>query len=92
MKDDVVKLNTPTTVVDDVDVKDFEAKWGEIVKIIRGVPSYEECYNAMRKAGCKLTVEDIGKNRKLFDDCVKYSPYMRRRLTMLRLKDMYTVK
>lgn len=92
MEEDVRKLNFPTNVVDDVDPADFEAKWGEIVKIIKSVPSYEECYEAMKKAGCKLTVEDIGKDRNLFEDCVKYSPYMRRRLTLLRLQNMFKVK
>ena len=91
MSEDVKKLNFPTNVVDDVDIHDFEAKWGKIVKIIRSVPSYEECYEAMKKAGCRLTVEDIGKDRKLFDDCIKYSPYMRRRLTLLRLQSMFKV-
>ena len=43
---------------------------------------------AMEKAGCKITVSDIGKSENLFSDCVKYSPYMRKRLTLLRLKDM----
>ena len=55
---------------------------------IRSVPSYEECYAAMKKAGCKLTVADINKDGKLFSDCVKYSPFMRRRLTLLRLRGM----
>ena len=88
MKDDVVKLNTPDTITDLVDPKDLQEKWGEIRKIIKSVPSYEECKAAMIKAGCKITVEDIGKPQQLFDDCVKYSPYMRRRLTLLRMKDM----
>lgn len=88
MKDDVVKLNTPDTITDLVDPKDLEEKWGEIRKIIKSVPSYEECKAAMEKAGCKITVKDIEKPQELFDSCVKYSPYMRRRLTLLRMQDM----
>ena len=42
----------------------------------------------MKKAGCKITVADIEKDQEYFDLCVKYSPYMRKRLTLLRLKDM----
>ena len=42
----------------------------------------------MTKAGCKLTHNDIGKNRKLIDNCIKYSPFMRKRLTLLRLLGM----
>lgn len=88
MEDDVRKLNTPDTITDSVCPEKLKNSWGEIVKIIRSVPSYDEIYSAMKRAGCKLTVQDIGKDRKLFDDCIKYSPYMRRRLTLLRLKDM----
>lgn len=88
MQDDVKVLNFPTTVTDEVDPGDLEAKWPQIREIIGSVPSYEVCRDAMIRAGCKITVADIGKPQKLFDDCVKYSPYMRRRLTLLRLRDM----
>lgn len=88
MADDVKKLNFPENIIDSVDKDVLREKWGEIVKIIHSVPSYEQCLEAMRKAGCKITVADIGKEQKLFDDCVKYSPYMRKRLTLLRMRDM----
>ncbi len=91
MQEDVRALNEPTTITDEVDPAELEAQWPKIRQIIRSVPSYETCREAMKKAGCKLTVADIGKDQKLFDDCVKYSPYMRRRLTLLRLKDMIEV-
>ena len=42
----------------------------------------------MEKAGCKITVADIGKPQALFDGCMRYSPFMRKRLTLLR---MYTM-
>ena len=63
-------------------------KWQEIREIIHSIPSYNEVYYAMKMAGCKLTVEDIGKSQELVDSCIKYSPYMRYRLTLLRLRDM----
>lgn len=88
MADDVKKLNFPDNVIDGVDKDVLRDNWGKIAEIIRSVPDYETCRNAMIKAGCKITVDDIGKEHKLFDDCVKYSPYMRKRLTLLRLKDM----
>ena len=88
MADEVRKLNAPDNVIDDVDKDDLKNKWNEIRKIIHSIPTYEECKLAMEKAGCKITVADIGKSQKLFDDCVKYSPYMRKRLTLLRLRDM----
>ncbi len=88
MAEDVKKLNSPTTVTCDVSLDALKQKWGEIRNVIKSVPSYETCYNAMKTAGCKLTIKDIRKSNKLFNDCVKYSPYMRRRITLLRLKDM----
>lgn len=88
MADDVKKLNTPDNIIDGVDKDVLKNKWQEIVNIIHSIPGYEECKTAMEKAGCKITVDDIGKSRTLFDNCVKYSPYMRKRLTLLRMKDM----
>lgn len=91
MADEVRKLNFPENVIDAVDKDELKNKWSEIRSIIHSVPGYRECEAAMKKAGCKITVDDIGKNRKLFDDCVKYSPYMRKRLTLLRLCNMIKI-
>lgn len=88
MADEVKKLNQPKTVTDEVDPKKLEEQWPEIRKIIINIPDYEQVYSAMKKAGCKLTYEDIGKPHRLVEDCIMYSPYMRYRLTLLRLKDM----
>ena len=88
LSDDIKKFNFPENIVDDVDPADLEGKWQQIRDAIRSVPSYEECLAAMKTAGCKLTPTDIGKDEAFFAQCVKYSPYMRKRLTLLRLKDM----
>lgn len=92
MEDDARRANEPDNIIDKVDPKELKARWSEIRDIIHSVPSYEECYEAMKKAGCKLTVADIGKNEELFRQCTKYSPYMRRRLTILRMQDMIKTK
>lgn len=92
MEDDARRANEPDNIIDKVKPEELKARWNEICEIIHSVPSYEECYEAMKKAGCKLTVADIGKDEKLFADCVKYSPFMRRRLTILRMQDMIKVK
>lgn len=88
MASDVKKLNEPENCIDPVTPEILKENWGAIRKIIKSVPGYDEVKEAMEKAGCKITVSDIGKSEKLFSDCVKYSPYMRKRLTLLRLKDM----
>ena len=88
MAEDVRKLNTPTTVTDAVDPRDLESKWGKIREIINKLPDYDRVYDAMKRAGCKTTLEEIEKSNEFYNKCVKYSPYMRRRITLLRLKDM----
>ncbi len=88
LADDVKKLNFPENIVDSVNPDSLSEKWQEIRNIIHSVPPYDEVRNAMFKAGCKITVADIEKSQEYFDLCVKYSPYMRKRLTLLRLKDM----
>ena len=88
MSDEVKALNFPENIIDMVSPEGLEKAWPQIVEAIKSVPSYEECKAAMEKAGCKITVSDIGKSKKLFDSCVKYSPFMRRRMTLLRLCTM----
>ena len=92
MADDVRKLNTPDTVTDCVSPTLLKKEWESIIKIIHSVPSYNECKDAMVKAGCKISIADIGKDEKFFRTCTKYSPYMRRRLTLLRMRDMIDLK
>jgi len=88
MADEVKRLNTSPTVIEGVDKETLKVCWPQIRAIIKSVPSYDECLAAMKQAGCKVTVADIGKDPALFDACLHYSPYMRNRLTLLRLKDM----
>lgn len=88
LKDEVIALNTPDTITDSINPKDLEDKWQEIVKIVNSVPSYEQIYNAMVKAGCATTCEEIAVSEQLKVQGLKYHPYMRRRLSLRRLMNM----
>ncbi len=88
MAQDVRKLNEPENIIDLVDPETLKANWGRIVEIIRSVPSYADCRAAMEKAGCKITVADIGKDEAFFRECMYYSPFMRKRMTLLRMRYM----
>ena len=90
MANDVKKLNNPT-ITEQVDINKLKENWPKIIEIIKSVPSYEVCKDAMIKAGCKVTIDDIEKTQEFYDDCEKYSPFMRYRLTLLRLKDMIEI-
>lgn len=88
LKDEIVKMNHPDNIIDLVDPRKLQKLWPKIIEIIQSVPTYDECISAMKKAGCKTTIEEIGKDRNFFYDCLFYSPFMRRRLTLLRLCGM----
>lgn len=90
LSDDVKRLNFPDNIIDGVSPQKLKENFPKIREIIKSVPSYEECKDAMQRAGCKITVSDIGKDEKLFKDCTKYSPYMRKRLTLLRMSTMFS--
>ena len=85
---DVRKLNTPDTITDPIDPADIEKNWDKIVEIIRSVPTYDECLAAMKQAGCKTTIEEIGKSRAFVAKSFLYHPYMRRRLSLRRVANM----
>lgn len=88
LAEDVRKLNTPDTITDPIDPEVLARLWPEIVKIVRSVPSYEECLAAMKQAGCKTTIEEIGKSRAFVAESFLYHPYMRRRLSLRRVANL----
>ena len=85
---DVRKLNTPDTITDGIDPRVIEEKWAEIRAIVRSVPDYDACYRAMKAAGCKTTIAEIGKDPAFVAESLLYHPYMRRRLSLRRLARM----
>ena len=82
------RLNTPDTITDAIEPHAIEENWGKIVEIIRSVPTAAECRAAMRKAGCKLTPDEIGKSPDFIAESFRYHPYMRRRLSLKRVSHM----
>ena len=85
---DVRKLNTPDTITDPIEPEEIDRNWPKIVEIIRSVPSYEECLAAMKQAGCKTTIEQIGKDPAFVEQSFRYHPYMRRRLSLRRTANL----
>lgn len=90
--DGVKMLNSPNTIVDEINPKIIEEKWGEIRKIIsEEIPSLEELKKLFVKAGAAMTPEEIAVDRELFDDGIKYHVFMRRRVTIMRLLPMLDI-
>lgn len=88
LKNEVIKLNTPDTITDDVNPKEIEKNWSKIREIIALVPTYEQILDAMKRAGCATTCTEIGVSKELCEEGLKYHPYMRRRMSLRRLSNM----
>ena len=82
---DVRRLNTPDTIVDAIDPAALERAWPDIRAIVRSVPSADEVEAAMRVAGCPCTIAEIGKTQDFVEKAMRLHPYMRRRLSLMRL-------
>ena len=85
LKDEVIKLNTPDTITDNLDLKLIEDNWQKIRQIIASVPTYEQMLDLMKRAGAVTTCDEIGVSEQLKEEGLKYHPYMRRRLSLKRI-------
>jgi len=88
LSESVRKLNEPDTILSSVDPEKLKQSWPQIRQYIDELPSYESCLEAMKKAGCITDFKMAGKDSAFFRKCLHFSPYMRRRITLLRLLDM----
>lgn len=86
--DNVKKQNEPC-ITDLVSPEALERNWDKIRKIILDeLPSDEEMLKLMKTAGAVTEPEDINIAPDFLMDGIRYSPYMRYRLTLLRLLPM----
>jgi len=83
----VMELNSPT-ITDGIDPRDIERNWGKIREIIYSVPSSSRIEAALKKAGCPIDIDGIGITPELREAGLKYHPFMRKRLSLMRLKGM----
>ena len=75
----------------DVDVDAIAQHYDEIKKIIAKIPQPQEIREMLGKVGAPQTLSDLGLSDDILEDTKKYSPYIRRRLTLMRLKKLFDV-
>lgn len=75
-------------VLADVDPAILEEKWPEISAVISKIPSYEQLLEILRSIDARTTLADIGISDTMYNTIIEYSPYMRSRLTLLRVSKM----
>ncbi len=89
---DMMKLNEPDTIVNEIEPRLIEEKWSEIRNIIEEeIPSVQKLEKLYAAAGAVTSPEEIAVDRGLFEDGIKYHIYMRRRVTIMRLLPMLDI-
>ena len=63
-------------------------KWVEICNIISSIPTYEELFEIYKLLGTKASLSDIGVDEGKTSILLEYSPLVRNRLTLMRLRRM----
>ena len=88
--EDALEENDPN-LMEDLDLEELSAKLpliaGELVKL----PDAEEMRRKLHEAGCVTSMEEIGMNPELKDLTLRLCPYVRRRLTLLRLSKNFEI-
>ncbi len=75
-----------------ISAKVIEEHWQEICEIIASIPTKEELLNKYEVLGAKSTLLDIGISEECHDILLEYSPLVRNRLTLMRLRKAMNVK
>ncbi len=83
--------NQPDLLLE-VDPDRLKESLEEIREILEALPEEEEMAAMLDKAGCKKTVSDIGLTEEVIPLSLVLSPYVRRRLSFLRIGKMLEIE
>ena len=70
----------------EVTAETIETHWEEICNIISEIPQTEELLKIYRQIGAKESLTDIGVSEEILPELLNYSPYVRNRLTLMRVR------
>ena len=88
---EIRSLNSPTVTAETTPER-LRENWPEICRLVREeLPSYQELLDLVRRAGAPETVGDISVSAELGALGLRYHPYMRHRMTLMRLIPMMDV-
>lgn len=65
--------------------------WPEIRRIVASIPRADTFYELLEKLGAKRTLEDIGVSSADTETLLRYSPLVRNRLTLMRIRRMIKI-
>jgi glycerol-1-phosphate dehydrogenase [NAD(P)+] len=80
----MLKENTPNPLAT-IDLDRLEEVMPQIATILESLPSYDKIYHILEEASCIKDIEELGLEKNLVPLLLKLSPYVRNRLTFMRL-------
>ena len=87
----IIEENTPE-LLEKVSPARLESCLPEIADLIEELPDEEELEYAMQRAGCKQSVYEIGLTEEIIPQTLKLAPYVRRRLSFMRVSRMLEIE
>lgn len=85
--DGILAENTPNPL-EDIDLEQLEELLSEIEDLIKDLPDADDMVDKLNEAGCVTRMEQIGLPESMTNLTLQCSPYVRNRLTLLRLSKL----
>ena len=87
-REEIIGYNVPNPT-DEIDPAVLQARWPDILDSIQNdLPDVDLLLDMMKRAGCVTELENANLTPEFALEALRYSPYMRRRITLLRILDM----
>ena len=83
----ILTENTPNPL-EDIDLEELEAQLPEIEDLIDDLPDADDMYAKLHDAGCVHEISNLGIDKEKVELTLQSSPYVRNRLTLLRLSKL----
>lgn len=91
-RDEIIGYNVPNPT-DEIDPAVLKARWPDILESIeQDLPEADILLDMMKRAGCVTELADANLTPEFALEALRYSPYMRRRITLLRIFNMLGIK
>ncbi len=80
----IIEENSPD-ILERVDIRRLVKQFDAFKKLVEDLPSGEQIRNMLKEAGAKVSMKDIGLEDAIVDKSITLSPFVRRRLTLMRI-------
>lgn len=87
----ILQENEPE-LLESIDKKRLESKLNRIADFLEDLPEVDEMEHLLEKAGCTRSVYDIGLTEDKIEQSLVLAPYVRRRLSLLRIRKMLEIE